>query len=151
MQVNLNTNHQTPQFGMAFIKPKTIEDTRALAKYIGANSKVCARGLKQLVNEQKGLVFYDIKYNPKGNSFDIIEKSSNRVVDSYDNVFGNSTGFDIFGETDYHGRKFFARFFNPKKFLPKSLFLAGEKAKKLEKIALVFGTDVINALNKAFE
>lgn len=31
MQVNLNTNHQTPQFGMAFIRPKTIEDTRALA------------------------------------------------------------------------------------------------------------------------
>lgn len=151
MQVNLNTNHQTPQFGMAFRKPETSETAKILAEYIGTKSSVCNRGFKQLLKEQKKLTHYDLKFNPKDFSFDVIEKSSNRVISSYNNVFGNSTGFDIFGEPDYPGRKIFARFFNPKKFLPKSLFLAGEKAKTLEKIALVFGTDVINALNKAFE
>ena len=62
---------------------------------------------------------------------------------------GNQTGFSVFGKMQFPGEKLLARIFNPKKFLPKNIYLAGEKAKIFEAKSIKH-EKMINNINEIF-
>ena len=131
--MNINGNVQSPNFGMAFRKPSG-EALTSLTKSI-QGSKAKERGLKQFIKEQDKLKHYDIVYKQYDDGMKvagIIEKATGTHVAGIEQV-GHQTGLDVHGAINYPGRKLIAKLFNPKKLLPKSLYLAGEQAKILEK------------------
>lgn len=149
MQVNLNCNCPKPQFGMAFRKPTTPQATRALAEYAGLDKKIGIKGLKQFIDEQRTLTHFDVEFNQENKSVDVIDNFNNKVVSTFTDM-GDQTGFSVFGEIQYPGKKLLSRFFEPKKFLPKNLYLAGEEAKDLEATAIKH-EKMFGDINKVFE
>jgi len=148
--MNINGNAQSPNFGMAFRKPKCVALTHLTESIKGSKTK--QRGLEQFVNEQKKLKHYDIEYK-KVDGFDspraiIINNETNEAVSFY-SLPEHLTGLDEYDKLRYPGRKLIAKLFNPKKLLPKSLYLAGEEAKKLEQ-AKISQINAGNAIDKMF-
>lgn len=123
MQVNYKNNQQTPQFRMAFRRPNT--------DIIPNASDLVKKGLKQFELEQKGLKFFDTRYNLHDKSVDVIDIRTGLPTHTY-KYTDSVTGLDIKGEINYPGKKLIAKLFNPKRFLPQNLYLAGEKAKDLD-------------------
>lgn len=139
MQINLNCNRPKPQFGMAFRRPETHE-IKGFTEYLSWNANeylqaLRRKGLIQFDAEQSKLKRFDIKYNCIEDSIDVIENTTGEVIATFvDSV--TKTGLEIPSEKKYPGRKLFAELFNPKRFLPQNLYLAGEKAKALEAEAI---------------
>lgn len=135
MQVNLNCSQPKPQFGMAFRRPNYSE-MESFAKSLTGSAdeytcEIIRKGLRQFCQEQSKLKKYDVRFNAEDKSVEIINNMTGKVVDKTVEM-GRYTGFDMFGEMRYPGRKLFASIFNPKKFLPRELYYAGEQAKNLE-------------------
>lgn len=148
MQINSSTNCQKTQFGMAFRKPVTPQAKKVLAEYAGLDKKIGIKGFKQFLKEQQALTRFDVKFNPESKSVDVIDNINNKVVSSYV-YMGNQTGFSVFGEVQFPGEKLLARIFNPKKFLPKNIYLAGEEAKIFEAKSIEH-EKMINNINEIF-
>lgn len=136
MQANLNCNCPKPQFGMAVRKPQSQITKRLLSEYLNLDKRTNVRGWQQFIKEQDNLLAHDIKIDPLSKSFDVINNTTGKVVESFPSCATDITGLDHFGRVRFPGRKLFARIFNPKKFLPYNVYLAGEKAKALEKQTL---------------
>ncbi len=151
MQVNLDCNKPCPQFGaFKYTGSKEAADigaecasvikdqaTNILSDYIGATRKVVRRGFKQYKKEQDKLSFYDVIFDWSTKAVQVIERETGKEVKTFHESPDGVTGLDHFGVTKFIGRKFFARIFNPKEFLPYNLILAGEEAKSLEKLKLL--------------
>ena len=69
-------------------------------------------------------------------SMEIVKKDTGEVVQSFSASPKGITGLNHFGVVQFPGRKFFAKIFNPKKFLPYNVYEAGETAKIMEKAAI---------------
>jgi len=146
--MQINNIQSTPQFGMAFkIKGQDIAEaqdklrffhgTGAYQRYIAPNfDKTCIRGHEQLVKEQKQLRHFDVVYDYMDKSMEIVKKDTGEVVQSFSESPKGITGLNHFGVVQFPGRKFFAKIFNPKKFLPYNVYEAGETAKIMEKAAI---------------
>lgn len=131
MQTNFNYNNQNPQFGM-FRRPKGLTK-KIFIGYINPNSeKLIERGFNQFEKEALKARHFDVEFNPCNWSMNIINKTSGEIVERI-GYLGKQLGFDIEGEINYPGKKLFAKMFNPKRFLPKNVYLAGQKVKGLEK------------------
>ena len=139
MQVNLNCNQPRPQFGMAFRRPNDAQmnvfTERLFNNASEYTGQIIRKGLKQFDTEQAQLTRFDTRFNAENESMEVIENSTGKVVEKIMNL-GTQTGFDTWGDMTYPGRKWIASIFNPKKFLPKEIYLAGELAKKYEAQAI---------------
>ena len=145
MQINTNCNcpKPQPQFGMAFRKPNT-KDFERLTQYARlANSEVRERGLEQLMKEQSKLKHFDIAYDSRYDTMNVIENATNKVVDSFYQTTV-LTGFDNFDKVRFPGRKLFTILFKPKNFLPLNMIQAGERAQELETALLEKEASKIN-------
>lgn len=135
MHVNLNCNQPRPQFGMAFRRPNYLEMGVFTEKLTGSadeyTCEIIRKGLRQFCLEQARLKKYDVRFNAKDKSVEIINNATGKVVDKTIEM-GKHTGLDMWDEKRFPGRKIFASLFNPKRFLPRELYYAGEQAKKLE-------------------
>jgi hypothetical protein len=150
MQVNLDCNKPCPQFGAfryagskeaaeigkdcaSFIKN---EATKTLFDYIGATREVVRRGFKQFKTEQNKLTRYDSIFDWSAKATQVVERETGKVMETFPESPEGLTGLDHFGVVKFPGRRLLARLFNPKRFLPYNMILAGEKAKALEQKAL---------------
>ena len=147
--MDIKADSVSPNFGMAFRKP-TGKALKSLTEAV-EGSKVKQRGLKQFIKEQKNLKYYDVDYVAYKDGrivSRIINNNKGSVERAYEYIPGY-TGLDAYGEQSYPGRKLIAKIFNPKKLLPRSLYFAGEEAKKLEQKKLMEETITKN-INKWF-
>lgn len=131
MQTNLNCNCPKPQFGMAVRIPVNKEEQKQIARFLQLNKKTNIRGWKQFKHEQNHVTSHDIAFDPVNNTALIIENRTNKLVEAFGPFREGNTGLHHFGCSKFPGRKLFAMIFNPKKFLPYNVCLAGERAKKL--------------------
>lgn len=130
MRVN---NYESKQnFGMAFrfkFKEGMAEVSEKYYKY-AIKDNATLRGHKQLCKEQKRLKFVDTVYDSTDNSVSI--KSGLTVHKTIPAYQDGDIGYDNFNG-NFPGKKLLTRIFNPKKFLPRNVYEAGEEAKKLDK------------------
>lgn len=143
MQITSNLRSNSQSFGMAFI-PKYADETMSsllkgtaeIRDYLGLmRSHGNVSGYKQLKKHLKNSQYYDLVFDVQTKTAHVVEKSTQKVVESYAESPQGITGLEHFGVVKYPGRVLLAELFKPRKFLPYNVNLAYDKIQKLEKVA----------------
>ncbi len=130
--MQISNNNTSPQFG-AFLQSASRTNKRILSETLNlCDSKIMKRAFNQFKKEQSKVKHYDTIFNPGSKSVYVIDEKKGLVIKEFPYTEGK-TGLDISGTENFPVKKLLTKLFNPKKFLPENFYLAGEKAKSLER------------------